>query len=163
MVSEVVSVTVTRPANTTAYAAGDVIDAATGAGLTFANVVRVPADKGIIVGTVIVDSANQATLPTLELWLFSAPLAAYDNDNIAFTPTDADLLNLVGVVALSNTFVGDATIGVGGNAVHTSGQIVLPFECADASRDLIGVLVVRNAYTPISAEQFTVAISILQD
>lgn len=161
MVSEVVSASITRPTDTTQYGVGEVIDAATGAGITFVDVVRTPGAKGVITGAAIIDSANQSTKPSIELWLFNAPLTAYDNDNAVFTPTDADLANRVGVITFPNTFVGDATSGASGNAVYQSDQIVLPFETV--TRALYGVLVVRNAYTPVSAEIFTVQLQILQD
>ena len=37
------------------------------------------------------------------------------------------------------------------------------FKCAAASRDIYGVLVVRNAYVPVSAEVFKVRLHVLQD
>lgn len=154
----------TRPSDTTAYASGDVINESTTAGTvwTFDNCARENGGGGVISRVLVGDSANQSTKAVLELWLFTATLTA-DFDNAAFTPTDAEMLTLVGVVQLPNVFVGDATSGAGGNCVYSSGQIHLPFECAAASETLYGVLVPRNAYTPVSAEVFDITLVISQD
>jgi hypothetical protein len=156
--AKTVSQSVTRPADTTAYAAGDVIDLAAGAGLTFAAVARSANNTGYITDAILIDSANQATKASVECWLFNAALAVYDNDNAAFTPTDADLANLIGMLQFTTAFAGDATSGAGGNAVYMADRTYLPlvYQCAGGVDDLYGVLVVRNAYTPVSAGIFTV-------
>jgi hypothetical protein len=59
-----------------------------------------------------VDSANQTVKATVELWLFDTTFTP-DNDNAAFTPTDAELLTLVGIIQFSTWFVGDATAAAG--------------------------------------------------
>lgn len=163
MVSKVVSTAKTRATGTTQYSAGDVVDAGTGTGITFSEVVRTPGATGVITGVNIIDSANQATKAQLELWLFTAALGAYDNDNAAFTPTDAELATLVDIIALPQVIAGDATSGAGGNCVYKSGPLTIPFQCASNSRDLYGVLVARNAYTPVDSEIFTPMLQILQD
>ena len=162
MTVEVVAAATTRPGDTTTYAAGEVFDAATGAGLVFTDVVRKPGDKGTIVGLSVLDSANQTLKPSLELWLFNAVIG-YDNDNAAFTPTDAELATLVAIIPLVNAYVGDATSGAGGNAVYTPGSTLIPFETATTSRNLYGVIVVRNAYVPVASEILTVNLRVLQD
>ena len=159
-----VSASKTRPSDTTAYAAGDVLNESTSAGTVFTldNCARYNAGTGVITGALIQDSANQSTKAQLELWLFSvAPTS--DNDNAVFTPTDSELDNLVGVISFPETYVGDATSGAGGNCVYSAGQVNIPFSCAAADDQLYGVVVVRNAYTPVSAEVFRVSLLISQD
>ena len=111
----------------------------------------------------MVDSANQATKGSFELWLFDTTFTP-DNDNTPFTPTDAEEATLVAVVPLTLSYVGDATAGAGGNAVYV-GTIdrPLPFVTGASSRNLFGALVVRNVYTPVSAEVFTVRLFIEQN
>ncbi len=169
-----ISAALTRPANTTAYTAGDVIDAGTAAGLTFANAARSKGGGGRIRDGMLFDSANVATPPDVQLWLFSAALAAYDADNAAFTPVDSDFHDvqegitdgIVGVIqfATGNAFVGDATAGAGGNLIIPASKTFLPldFVCATDNTSLFGVLVVRNAYAPVSSEQFRVFLRIEQ-
>lgn len=163
MVTEVVTATIVRPNNTDVYASGDVFDTSPGAGLTFENVVRKPGDKGFITGASIILSAYQTTSPTVELWLFKQVLAAYDADNAAFTPTDADLASLVAILTFPYVYVGDATVGAGGNQVLASLDRAIPFETAENSRNLYGVYVIRNAYTPIALCSWSTNLRILQD
>jgi len=161
----VVNGAVTRPANTTAYAAGDVVTNSTSAPtvITFANCAKANGGSGVVFGAECVDSANQSTKPTLELWLFDTTFTP-DNDNAPFTPTDAELATLVGIVQFSTWLVGDATAGAGGNCA-SMGSLSDPiaFVAGAATTNLFGILVVRNAYTPVSEEQFTVRLHILQD
>lgn len=159
-----VTASVTRPADTTAYATGDALTNSTSAPvpLTFAGCARDAGGSGRVRFVRVVDSANQASKATLELWLFAATVTA-DNDNAVFTPTDAECATLVGVIALGTPVVGDATSGAGGNAVYLVDALDRGFVCATGSMDLYGLLVVRSAYTPISAEVFTVTLDIRQD
>lgn len=160
--TKVAPVTITRPANTTAYAAGDVIGTAVTCELAFADLARSNGGAGMIVNAMVIDSANQATKPTLELWLFTAPLAVVV-DNAPFVPTDAEMKTLVGVIDLTTAKVGEPTVGAVGNCVLYSGTVTLPYRCAAATKSLSGYLVVRNAYTPVSAEEFTSILTALQD
>lgn len=160
----------TRPADTTAYAAGDVIANSTSA----ATVITFPAaagsgdNTGTIRSVLLVDGANQATKLNADLFLFNTAPASYGNDNGAFTPTDAEMQNLVGVVSLDGTTAanlkeGDATSGAGGNVLIQQAGLSIPFRCAAGSRKLYGVLVARNSYTPVSGETFRVKLGIEQE
>lgn len=151
----------TRPNNTTQYASGDVINDSASAPtpITFSGVGDLPGGGGLIVAAALIDGAAQATKLDGELWLFdTAP--ALDNDNAPFTPTDAELQALIGVIDLGDTpVVGDATSGIGGNCVFQSGpssNLPLPFKCVSGSQALYGVIVARNAYTPVALETFAV-------
>lgn len=159
-----ITATKTRPSDTTAYAAGDVLNESdsAGTGWTFSSCARLNGGSGIIQGATLIDSANQTTKGSFELWLFrNAPAA--DNDNAVFTPTDAELLDVVAVIPFSTVYVGDATSGANGNCVHLSQPVSIPFVCDSDDTALYGVLVVRNAYTPVSAEVITINLKMLQD
>jgi len=159
----VVQAAVTRPDNTTQYAAGDVIGTAASATLTFNNVALQQGGSVIITTVLVDDSANQATKPVLELWLFdAAPPAVVDN--APWAPTDAVMLTRVAALSLDSTdiYVGNATVGAGGNSCQQwadAFQVI----CAADSQALYGVLVVRNTYTPVAEEVFTVRVAALQD
>lgn len=160
----IVDASFSRPANTTAYAAGDAVsdDASSPTTLEFANVGRINGGTGLIVGAKLIDSANQSTLPNFELWVFDTEPTAME-DNAAFDPTDAEAADVVGIVQFSTNFIGDETSGAGGNVVFQSDQLNFPFECGAASTSLWGQLVARNAYTPVSAETFTIRLDVVQD
>jgi len=154
--------TITRPANTTTYTAGDVIGTASSATMTFNNASFGEFDVGIIQQAIISSSAYVTPPPDLELWLFDATVADIA-DNAAFTPTDAEMATLVGIIsfATANWKVANATAGAGGNAVCASGNLGIPFNTLKGKHSLFGVLVARNAYVPVSAEVFTVRLQIL--
>lgn len=154
----------TRPADTTAYAAGDAVSNSTSAPsvITFDAVARANAGSGIIIGAVMIDSANQTTKGQFELYLYDTTFAA-DNDNALFTPSDAETETLIGIIQFNNWFVGDATSGAGGNAVCTVQGLSIPYTCGGAVDDVFGLLVVRNAYTPVSAEKFTFRLQVVQN
>jgi len=159
-----ISANFSRPADTTAYAAGDVVANSTSAPviMTFARATVESGSAGRIAQAICIDSANVATKPDLELWLFDTTVAM-DNDNAAFTPTDAELATLIGVIAFPTASfkVGDATGGASGNSVCDIQDINLPFNTVPASNKIYGILVVRNAYVPVSGESFTVRIKIV--
>jgi hypothetical protein len=160
-----VSANFTRPADTTAYAIGDAVTNSTSAPviLTFSSCARYAGGAGKIINAVMVDSAAQATKGQFELWLFDTTVAP-DNDNAVFTPTDAECATLVGVLAFTTPFVGDATVGAGGNCVYvTTPSAPIPYKCSSSSKDLYGLVVARNAYTPVSGEVFTFRLFIDQD
>jgi hypothetical protein len=107
-----ISAAYTRPNDATTYAAGDVIADSTSAPtiLTFNRATLDRGGMGIIQSGVLVSSASVATKPDLELWLFDTAIVM-DNDNAVYTPTDAEMLTLIGVIAFpqSSFKVGDAT------------------------------------------------------
>lgn len=161
----------TRPADTAIYAAGDVIADSTSAPniMTFTRSALEDgsaggqAAGGIIQEAILTTSANQATKPDLELWLFDTTVVM-DNDNAVFTPTDAEMLTLVTVIAFPSTSfkVGDATVGAGGNAACDVQNIGVPFNIVGTNNTaLFGILVVRNAYTPVSGEVFAIRLKVL--
>lgn len=160
-----ISATFTRPANTTAYAAGDVMgDAETPATvLTFPRATLHDGECAIIQHAVITSSANKATKLEVDLFLFdTAPVM--DNDNAAWTPTDAEMLTCVGRISFlaANWVAGDATADAGGNAMCESKNIGLPVNTLPAAKgQLYGVAVARNGYTPVSGEVITFRLHLL--
>lgn len=156
--------TFTRPNDTNAYAAGDAVTDSTSAPtvLTFSGCASANGGSGYILGALMVDSANQATKGIFELWLFDTTVTP-DNDNAAFTPTDAECATLVAIIPLVASYVGDAQSGASGNAVYSSPEMMRPFTCGGASDDLFGLLVVRNAYTPVASEVFTIRLRVVQN
>jgi len=145
---------ITRPNNATQYAAGDVIGTASTHVLSFAsNLIAKGANK-FLYRAHIVSSESPATAPQLELWLFNKAPAA-QADNAAFAVTDAEMLQLLGVIPMATSYVGLAS----GNRFidsDSSTPIVWNADSVGSTSDLFGVLVVRNTYTPVANEVFTV-------
>jgi hypothetical protein len=165
-VSNVVEASLTRPANTTAYAAGDAVSNSASAPvpLTFANAVRESGGVGVVVSATIATNSNESTKPDLELWLFDTIPTAI-NDNAAFVVSDADILNVVGVFAFATSSWRQATAGTGGTSFAQGAWLAStppPMFRLAAGTALYGLLVVRNAYTPISGEVFHIKLGISQ-
>lgn len=148
------SASLTRPADTTTYAAGDVVTTPTTASvMTFTPLSETPNIGCEIKSALLMSSAAQTTKIDAELWLFSATISDLDADNAAFSPTDAQMATLIGIIPfpVASVKTGDATSGAGGNAVCVAANVGL----ACPVGTLYGVLVVRNAYIPVSGEIFT--------
>lgn len=150
----------TRPSDTNAYTAGDVVANSTSAAtiLTFAGATLGKLGSTILMSATCVTSASVAAAkPDLQLWLFDTTITM-DQDNAVFTPTDAELLTLLHIVSfpVAAFVVGDATAGAGGNAVCNAQNLWLPINTVIADNSIYGVLVVRNAYAPVSAETINV-------
>jgi len=148
----------TRPANTTQYAAGDTMSDSA-AVMTFPKALK--EFSGAIQQAILVDSANQSTLLDAELWLFdTAPAVPTDNAAIAFT--DAELARLIGVISFASvdSKVGIPTSGADGNVVNVQSGLGIPV-VGLRTNDIYGVLVARNAYTPVSGEIFTVILQMV--
>lgn len=133
-----------------AYTANDNL----GGLLTFANACRVAGYGGVIKSMVIVDDASQSG--TIELWLFNQTFTA-GADNAVWTPVEAELENLVGIISTTDGiwYTGGATATV--NVTEAS----LRYDSTGTS--LFGRLVTRTADTYVATDDVTVVIGLLQD
>lgn len=147
----------TRPANVTQYAAGDQVADATPSVLQF-ELPRIEGGTGVIIHAICVDSVNAAVKPNLRLYLFDTlPTVAADND--PWTPSDGDMINLLGYVEFSSWEQGLA--GAAGNCASFATNLQIPFDCTDGV--VYGLSVERGTYTPASGEVFTFKLGVLQD
>lgn len=152
----------TRPANTTAYAAGQVMAESTSAGTvwTFANCARINQGTGTITSAELADSLSQVTHLQANLYLFSVAPTTTINDAQVWAPTYAELQNCVGVLQLISWYGSTSTSGA---SILASYDEIRKFVCAAASTTLYGVLVATNAYTPGNAETLNLTLGIEQD
>lgn len=146
---QLATASITRPANTTAYAAGDVI----GGLLTFG----AGQAQGNIETALLLDSTAEVTKPECDLFLFSSPptVAA---DNAAFAPTDDEVMNTCfGVL----TFLAANFHVAGANGIaHCLLQQSPVVTFVAPSGNFYGVLVARNAYVPVSEEVIAVKLGL---
>lgn len=137
---------ITRPTDTAPYAANDALASSTSAptvgGITFANAARASGGSGRITDAIISASAGSAIQG--ELWLFDQAVTAV-NDNAAFTVSDSDVLNLVGIIPFN---ISDVTAA---NAVSYVTGLNIGFTCV-GSANLRGLVKVMAAVTPGNAE-----------
>lgn len=159
-----VQTTYTRPANTTTYTANAVLCNSTSAGtiLTFSGMALANAGFGKIYSAILREGANQTLKLESELWLFRSSITM-QNDNVAFAPSAANLDDCIGVIAFSAgaSKTGTVTAGASGNNLYAGllpDSQPLAYTTGASDTNLYGVLVVRNAYVPVSAETFSVTL-----
>ena len=158
------SSTITRPADTTAYASGDLVANSVTATAVNALQFSAPRDsggKGRVVGARIMKSTNSVTNAAFRLHLFSAtPTFVTSGDNTAMTTvvvaTGKGYLGYVDVTAMT----GFSDVAWGTGAVD-SARLAMPFIAADTV--LYGIVEARGAYTPGSAEVLTLSLMVQQN
>jgi len=154
----------TRASNTTAYTAGDVISDVSNNQHYIINVTKAnfknEHKSGTILRATLTSSADVATAPDIELWLFSKDITRVA-DNGVFAPSDDEMDTFIGVIAFpTGDFVVGLTTG-DGNQVCQAENLVLAANAPDGK--IYGQLVVRNAYVPVSAEVFQLTLVYQQD
>jgi hypothetical protein len=149
--------TITRPSNTTAYTAGDVVGDTIGSAI-----IRLP-DAGPTAGFVIIqsvslvfsDSVVPAGMGAFRLHLYSASPTAIA-DNAAFDLVSGDRATYMGFIDLP-------TPADFGSSLYTQtdypGRLI---KLAAASTTLFAELETRGAYTPVSASTVSVRVNLLE-
>ena len=150
------AVTLTRPADTNAYAAKDAVSDSTSAPtvLTFSNIARLNGGSGYITKARLMTNQS-SNIARYRLHLYHTAPAAI-NDNSQFTLLWANRTNRVGYIdfdALNTEGTGSDAAG----ALNTA--IRLAFVCAAASDDLIGRLETLDAFTPANAQVFYIELT----
>ena len=159
-VSKVQTLTKTRPADTTTYAAGDVISESTSAGTVWTfPFARTNGLGGILQDAALVNSTAQTLKMDADLYLFDTAPTSNLNDNVAFAPTDAEMKTLLTVISFLG---GNGKVGSGNFSNEMTG-LARVLQCASAQSSVFGVLVARNAYVPTSAEDVTIRLKTIQD
>lgn len=150
----VATTTITRPADTTAYAVNDTwadsTSSPTSGGFTWSNVCAASGKSGLLVSLAVVSSNDPATLLQGEVWVFDSAGTAV-NDNAAFALSDGDALKLVGVVPFA---MASTTAGSGTNSYFAANGVNLAYTCS-GSANLRFLVKVKNVYTPASGETLT--------
>lgn len=143
------SASITRPANATQYAAGEVITADTPAALSFAGVGRANGAGSWIYNARVVSANPAATVGAPKLYLFSATLTPAA-DNAAFAPSDAEALTCLGTILF------DKASKTTNNVVYEPYNFTPMFvKCPAGGTGIFGVLTTTTAYTPASGEVLT--------
>lgn len=163
-IASTATTSVTRQANTTAYAANqaysDSSSAPTAGGFTLTGAAGRSGGSGIISDLTVMCSNDPATPLQGEIWIFDQAVTAI-NDLAAFSISSADILNLVGVVPFTLLSGGAGTGGATKGSYANIQGLNLGFTCVGTA-NLRYLLKVKNAYTPASAEVLTVRAKIVQ-
>jgi hypothetical protein len=155
IIRRLASASFTRPADTTAYASGDLMANSTTAGsvvpMTFSRVTRGSGSSAQIRRVRISKTGTSVTNASVRLHLYTtSSITAANGDNGAWSTSAA--ASYVGSVDI--TIDKAMTDGAAGNATC---------EFNVASLSLYGLLEARGAYTPASAEVFTVTLESAED
>lgn len=152
----------TRPANTTAYATGQLVANAVAAGSVVP--MQFSLDNGFPMGQFrltrarLVKSGPSITNATFRLHLFQALPALTAGDGVALASTGA--LAWLGNIDVTTMFAfNDGAAGFGAAA---AGSEMFVREAPGNGINIYGLLVALGAYTPISGEIFTVTLEPLE-
>lgn len=151
-----ISVELTRPADTTAYAANDSVADSTSAPTmqALANAARVSGGSGYITG-IRVTTDKKSITPRVRLHFFNTNGATVTNDNAAFKTIYADISKYIGFWDMPAMITGaDTTNSTDSRAVDLTPR--LPFTCAATT--LYVLLETLDAFTPASGEKITVTV-----
>lgn len=155
-----VSVELTRPSDTNAYTAGDVVsnDTTTTTLLVLTNALRVAAGSGYIVRASLTTDKKSIT-PRLRVHLFNASNPTVAGDNVAHKEVYADAGKRLGYFDLPamTTAVDTTNSDMSRTVDNTLRHAVV---AAAATRTLYAVLETLDAFTPASGEKFTLTLMI---
>ncbi len=150
-----ISMSFARTADTNAYTANDAWANSTSApvngGFTLVGMARTVGGSGTITDAEF--STSAATALQGELWLFDQAVTA-TNDNAALSVSDADILNLVGVIPFNCVDTNSA------NAISYVTNIGIGYTCV-GSANLRFLVKVMNAPTPGSAEVLSIRLKVM--
>lgn len=164
-VTQAASSTITRPANATAYASGQLVANSVTAGsvtnLQFTTLARISGGSGVIIGAQIQKSTNTTTNAAFRLHLFNtAPTYTSAGDGTALsTVVVASAKGYLGYIDIT-AMVGFSDVAWGSGAPDNS-RGGIPYVAT--AQIIYGLLEARGAYTPGNAEVFTVTVDALQD
>ena len=151
----------TRPADTTAYAAQDVVSNSTSAPalLVFSNAARALGGSGLILSARHMKNSTTTAGASYRLMLYSHNIVTPINDNAQFTMLFANRATRIGFIDFTHLAGGTGSDATGALSTFLN----LPFVCNAAHSSLWGILTVTSAYTPTSAEQHYIELSIVQN
>jgi hypothetical protein len=156
--------TMTRPANTTQYTAGDLVanNATVGSvvPLAFSRNRLQGRNSGRILGGAMRKSAATVTVATFRLHLFSAaPTPATNGDNGAILVSS--LANYLGFMDFDFTTTGNNGNIIGGAILKRNTALAAPLHFSlTGSGGLFGLIEATGAYAPASGETFDVALDV---
>lgn len=139
----------TRPADTTAYAANDLVANSTTAGSVVPLTFVLPAGASKLTRVKLHKTGATATNASFTLHLFEDSPTVTNGDNGAFSSTEADKVGTVALDATGSQSSDDTSVSV------TTDIVLTP----DVDRYVYGLLEAEAAYTPESAEVFTITLS----
>lgn len=147
---------ITRPANTTAYTAGDVVSDSTTATTPIPlEVSGRNGGTGYIMRMRLITDQSTCTAQ-FRVWVYSVSNMTLAADNAAFTLLYANKANRLGSIDLPAMATGTGTSNSASAMVPSSTTVFAPFpyQCAPTDNRLYFVLETRSGFTPASGQKF---------
>lgn len=159
----ILSVEMTRPSDTTAYIANDVVSDSTGATtlLDFTPMMRVNAGTGYLVGARLSTDKKSIT-PRFRVHLFNASNPTLAADNAAWKEVYADASKRLGYFDLPGMITAADTANSNVSRAMDF-TLRIPLFAAAASQHVYAALETLDAFTPASAEKFTLTLYVDQN
>jgi hypothetical protein len=161
--SAIIGGTITRPADTVAYVAGDLVANSTTAGSV---VPLACAAARINAGTGVVRRARLSTTKTglagtevFRIHLFKTAPTVANGDNGAFSCNGVAAILLGYIDVTMDRIFTDGAKGIGVPAVGSE----IMFQAGAGTTNIYALVEARGAYTPISGEVLTVALEVMRD
>lgn len=155
MIDRLKAPTFTRPANTTQYAAGDLVANNATAGSVVALAFPFAGSGRMIRRAHILKSGTTVTDASYRLHLYSSAPVPVNGDNAAWSTPGAGYLG--GIDVTVDTVFSDGAKGIG--APNAGSEINL----ISGVGTVYGLLEALDTYTPASAETFTVELETISD
>jgi hypothetical protein len=155
--TKTVAVEITRPSDTTAYAANDVVSVTGGTPSVqnFADMFSANGASGYVVKARL-STDQAANVASFRLHIYhTAPTAIADNS--AYTQLYADESKYVGYIDFQTMGTDASAAGV---AAYSQWAGQLEADAAAADVDLYCVLVTKTIFTPASAQKFTITLTV---
>jgi hypothetical protein len=145
--TDVISGTLTRPANTTAYTAEDEVGTNSTSPLSL-NLARYNAATGYITSATLIYSSNPTVTPQFRL-IITDQTVTLAGDNAALALSDADAAKAIGFIDFFAVQAG-ATGTSGATIYKGSMSEPIPFEAGAATQAIFFTLITKIAFTPIA-------------
>lgn len=147
------SASFTRPANATAYAVNDGVSNSTSAAtVLLLDTNMVNGSTLMITNAKVISSISRSSAqPAFSLFILPTTYTI-SNDNAAFSVSDTDMelgMSIIPVLNVDYTAL---------NTINYSGALAEQIKLDDSDDTLYVALVTKNAFTPTSAEKFTIYI-----
>lgn len=159
----IVSASVTRPANTVAYAAGEAVCASTSADCTplAFPAGKIPDGAGVITGVRLMKSGTVTANASFIIELYDAvPTVVGVHDASSYSPLWADRATYLGYATCSQPVLNADNVAFDCTLSNPAGNLAFK---SDASQQIYGMIQASGAYVPSSSEVFEVTLSELQD
>jgi len=152
------SAAITRPSNTTQYAANDVVNAATPDLLSFDNVVSQAGGTGLVLYARHTKNSSTTLNASFRLILYRTTGPTPVADNEPFPLLHSNRLNRIGVIDFFH-----ATGGTGSDSTEAISAVPLNIPFTLAGTSMLATLITLAGYVPTSGEVHTIEITFLPD